>query len=107
MSHALGDLGHVQLISLPQKAEEAVLGEGDVSAGELLGEVQDEAALEDGENIGEALGVGSQSGGFAHGSHEVKGIYGKGIEACVNRPECRRERLVSTRRDASVRAHGC
>ena len=86
-SFSEGQLGHAEFLLLPQKAEQAVLGKGDVAAREFLGKLQHEAALEDGENIGQPLGVGSQFGGFAQGGHKVKGVYGKGVEPSVNRPE--------------------
>ena len=67
VAHALGDLGHAELVLLREKTEQTVLGERNVSARQFLGKLEDEAALQGRENIGQALGISPQSGFFAGG----------------------------------------
>ena len=59
MAHFRGDLRHGEVPLEGEVAEQEILGERDLSAGEFLGEIHQEAALEGRENIGKLLAIAS------------------------------------------------
>src|SRR4051812_38985037 len=67
-----------------EKTEQKILRKRDVTAGQLLGKIEDEDPLEDGEDIRESFGFRSHLRVISEGCHKVKGVYLKGLEATVN-----------------------
>jgi hypothetical protein len=61
--HPLGNLSHGQWkFLLGEESEEKILGEGHITAGEFLGEVENKAALHDRKHVGQLFRVGTHFG---------------------------------------------
>jgi hypothetical protein len=78
VAHLFGDVGHGEELLIGEVAEEEELGEGDAAFVEFFGEVQQEGALGEHDEIRQSSGILADEGVFVfNGLHGWEGVGGE------------------------------